>query len=115
MISALVPKVRFCVDQDLLLKVLGKCQDWLLVAQYNEFRWIMLECFGVLVSLENKLARVDALLKFTWDCDFDFFAWQVIWEGVAFRYFGLGLFFAYVSNPLDFFLGFFASGFQGSL
>jgi hypothetical protein len=75
----------------------------------------MLECFGVLVSLENKLPWIDALLKFTWDCDFDFFAWQVIWEGVAFRYFGLGLFFAYVSNPLDFFLGFFASGFQGSL
>ena len=74
MISALVPKVRFCVDQDLLLKVLGKCQNWLLVTQYDEFRWIMLECFGVLVSLENKFPGVDARLKFTWDYNFDFFA-----------------------------------------
>jgi len=35
----------------------------------------MLECFGVLVSLENKFPRVDALLKFTWDSNFDFFSW----------------------------------------
>jgi hypothetical protein len=51
-----------------------KCQDWLFVSQYDEFRWIMLECFGVLVSLENKFPGVDARLKFTWDYNFDFFA-----------------------------------------
>jgi hypothetical protein len=75
MVSALVPKVRFCIDQDLFFKVLGKRQYWLLVTQDDEFCCDVLECFGVLVSLENQFPGVDALLKFTWDSNFDFFPW----------------------------------------
>ena len=115
MIAAFIPKIRFSLDRDLLIRGIRKGKNWFSVFNHDELRGNELERLADRFANNNHFARFDSLFEFFWNLNFDNLTRQVSRECILSDLTRLGSLPAYIGDLSDCLFGFFLGCFKGRL